>query len=231
MLIHSSLANETGALNSSQAGNITLGNTTSGKNSSFEAQNVTVASNTSENIILANNTRGQNSSVEAQNITLANNASENVTLANNTTGQNSSVEAQDVTMANNTGNIAVKATMMKCFETKSRPVKAYVKEFIIEYSDNGNLWRQYHEGGYLKVFVLTRNSLVLHNHLVFTPFMRSLARRTAKKEKQKTNSNRSGVLPYVRHICTCTRNRVWFFISHYLNRVSFLLLFGIVIPL
>lgn len=71
---------------------------------------------------------GQNSSVEVQNITLANNAS----------GQNSSVEAQSVTIA------------------KTRLAKAYVKEFILEYSDNGDLWRQYYEGGYLKVFVYSR---------------------------------------------------------------------------
>jgi len=110
------------------------------------AQNVTLASNSSEKIILANNTMGQNSSVEVQNITLANNAS----------GQNSSVEAQSVTIANNTGTIAVKATVKKCFETKTRLAKAYVKEFILEYSDNGDLWRQYYEGGYLKVFVYSR---------------------------------------------------------------------------
>lgn len=146
MLIHSSLANETVSLNSSQAGNITLGNNTRGQNSSVVAQNVTLASNSSEKIILANNTMGQNSSVEVQNITLANNAS----------GQNSSVEAQSVTIANNTGTIAVKATVKKCFETKTRLAKAYVKEFILEYSDNGDLWRQYYEGGYLKVFVYSR---------------------------------------------------------------------------
>lgn len=91
---------------------------------------------------------GQNSSVEAQNINLANNAS----------GQNSLVEAQNLTVANDTGKIAEKATMKKCFENTTRLLKAYVKEFIIEYSDNGDLWRQYHEGGYLKVLVLTRNS-------------------------------------------------------------------------
>lgn len=102
---------------------------------------------------------GQNSSVEAQNITLANNASgQNITLANNSSRQNSSVEAQNRTMANNSGTIAVKATVKKCFETKTVIQKAYVTAFIIEYSDNGDLWRQYYEGGYLKVFVLTRNS-------------------------------------------------------------------------
>ena len=141
MLIHSSLANETGALNTSQAGNITRGNNTIGRNSSVEEQNVTSANNASDKIILANNTMGQNSSVETQNITLANNAS----------GQNSSVEAQNDTLADNAGPNAV--TEKKCFETKTLLVKAYVKEFFIEYSDNGNLWRQYHEGGYLKVFV------------------------------------------------------------------------------
>ena len=148
MLTHSSLANETGELNSAQAGNITLGNNTRGQNSSVVAQNVTLASNSSEKITLANNTMGQNSSVEAQNVTLASNAS----------GQNSSVEVQNVTMANNTGTTAVRATVKKCFETKTLIQKAYVREFIIEYSDNGDLWRQYHEGGYLKVFVMTRNS-------------------------------------------------------------------------
>lgn len=147
MFIHSSLANETDALNSSQAGN-----NTRGQNSSVEAQNVTLASNSSEKILLPNNTMGQNSSVEAENITLSNNAS----------GQNSSVEAQNLTMANDNSSIAVKTTARKCFETKTRLLKAYVKVFIVEYSDNGDLWRQYHEGGYLKVFVLARNSSLLH---------------------------------------------------------------------
>ena len=118
------------------------------QNSSVEAQNVTLASNSSGKVLLPNDTIGQNSSIEAQNIT----------LAKNTFGQNSSVEAQNVTMDNNTGTIAEKATVKKCgLETKTRLLKAYVKEFIIEYSDNGDLWRQYHEGGYLKVYVLTRN--------------------------------------------------------------------------
>ena len=142
MLINSSLAIETGALNTSQGENVTLGNNTTGQNSSFEEQNVTSASNASEKITSANNRMGQNSSFEAQNVTLASNAS----------GQNSSVEAQNDTMAKNTGPIAVNATVRKCFETKTRLAKAYVEEFIIEYSDNGDLWRQYYEGGYLKVF-------------------------------------------------------------------------------
>lgn len=155
MLIHSSLANETGALNTSQAGNITRGNNTIGRDSSVEEQNVTSASNASDKIILANNTMGQNSSVEAQNITLANNAS----------GQNSSVEARKDTLADNAGPIAVNVTEKKCFETKTLLAKAYVKEFFIEYSDNGNLWRQYHEGGYLKVFVFTNSVVTLFRNL------------------------------------------------------------------
>ena len=124
-----------------EAQNVTLANNTMEPNSSVEAQNVTLTSNSSEKVMLPNNTMGQNSSVDAQNIT----------LANNTSGRNSSVEAQNVTMAKNTETIAVKATVKKCLETKTRLLKAYVKEFIIEYSDNGDRWRQYHEGGYLKV--------------------------------------------------------------------------------
>lgn len=129
MLIHSSLANETaaGALNSSQAGNITLGNNTIERNSSVEEQNVTSASNAS--------------------------------------GQNSSVEAQNDTLADNAGPIAVNVTEKKCFKTETLFPKAFVKEFFIEYSDNGNLWRQYHEGGYLKVFVLTNSVFTLFRNL------------------------------------------------------------------
>lgn len=137
MLIHSSLENETGALNTSQAGNITRGNNTIERNSSVEEQNVTSASNASDKIVLANNTKGQNSSVEAQKDTLADNSGPN----------------------------AVNVTEEKCFETKTLLAKAYVKEFFIEYSDNGNLWRQYYEGGYLKVFVFTNSVFTLFRNL------------------------------------------------------------------
>ena len=91
---------------------------------------------------------------------MANNTSENITLTNNTTGQNSSVEAQNITVpANITGKIAVNATVKKCFETKLLRRRAYVKMFVIEYSDNGNLWKQYHEGGLKKVFVLSSTAI------------------------------------------------------------------------
>ena len=138
LLINSSLVNETVPLNSSEAGNTTLGN----------------------------NTSGQNSTVEAQNVTLANKTSENITLANNTTGQNSSIEAQNATVTNTTGDTAVNVPAKKCFETKILRRKAYVKMFIIEYSDNGILWKEYYEGGYVKVFVLIRKvNLILKSNM------------------------------------------------------------------
>lgn len=130
--------------------------------------NKTVAQNSSEagNTTLRNNTSGQNSTVQAQNVTLVNNTFENITLANNTTGQNSSIEAHNVTVTNKTGDTAVNATAKKCFKTKILGRKAYVKMFIIEYSDNGILWKEYYEGGEVKVFVLIRKvNLILKSNM------------------------------------------------------------------
>ncbi len=110
---------------------------------------------------LVNETSAQNSSVEVHNLTMANNTSENITFGNNTTGQNSSIEAQNVTE-----NTAVNATAKKCFKKWLLRRKAFVKTFNIEYSDNGILWKLYHEGGYVKVFVLIKNSRDFHSHFM-----------------------------------------------------------------
>jgi len=145
----SSLANDSRSINSSLAENVTLANNsnnTAGQNYSVEANNITLANNSSGNITLSNNTAGQNSSLEGNNITLANNISGNITLLNNT---NSSVEAISIDMANFTVNTTPNDT---CLKTKYIPRKAFVKLFTISYSDNGDDWKEYHEGGEVKEF-------------------------------------------------------------------------------
>lgn len=44
-------------------------------------------------------------------------------------------------MVNDIGKIVEKVIMKKCFENMICLFKVYVKEFIIEYSDNGDFWR------------------------------------------------------------------------------------------
>ena len=147
------MANESSALNSSLAGNVTS------------------AHNSSGNITLANSTAALNSSVEAHNVTLANNSSGNMTMTNNSTGQNSSVEAHNVTMANITGNSSANAATNKsCFKTVTFRRKSFVKVFILWYSDNGKDWKKYHEGGAVKVCLVVDKKA--HNswrfHLPYT---------------------------------------------------------------
>ena len=123
-------------------------------------QNLTAANGTSASVALANNTSENSSTTIAPNVTTINSTSSNFT-----SGNMSSVKTENVTSVNSQGNVTLNSTGHICFKKRIIRSKAFVKSFTLQYSDNGELWKTYHEGGNVKVCALI-TCRVLGTHLI-----------------------------------------------------------------